>query len=273
MVERTKISGLPIQQEWTVVGVREGKLTDNPNGGQLQAYYVDFAGASDVYWRRKVPATVEVGKSYFGTISEGDHGPAFKKETPQGGGSGGASSPPAAAARTSSSGGRTFKPESQFDPEKVARMGRAHAQHMALLWLESIGDMPNELDELWGFVDAFEQDVNRAGAAAATADGDQSRNSTGQSGAAGPDVAAVVEAPEPEYVLKACEDAGLSGYPAGKLHGFVLRMLPEQQTRAVNGLADPQRQAETLAALKAAYLAKEGEELPPSDPDDDDIPF
>lgn len=265
MAQRTPIAGLPIQQEWTVVGVREGKLTDNPNGGQLQAYYVDFEGAEDVYWRRKVPATVEVGKSYYGTISEGDRGPAFKKETPQGGGSGGSSSSaPAAAARTSSSGGRTFKPESQFDPEKVARMGRAHAQHMALLWLESIGDMPNDLDELWGFVDAFEQDVNRSGAAAA-GDGDQPQNSTGQT--------AAVEAPDGAYVLKVCEDAGLSGYPAGKLHHFILRMLPEQQTRAVNGLADPQRQAETLAALKAAYLAKEGEELPPSDPDDDDIPF
>jgi hypothetical protein len=52
MVERTKIAGLPIQQEWTVVGVREGKETDNSNGGKLKAFYVDFADAPDVYWRR-----------------------------------------------------------------------------------------------------------------------------------------------------------------------------------------------------------------------------
>lgn len=266
----TKIEGLPIQKEWTVVGVREGKETDNPNGGKLKAFYVDFDGAPDVYWRRKMPASVESGKSYYGTVSEGQHGPTFKKETPQGGAGGGGQNLSSGASAGGGTTRRDWKPESSFDPEKVARMGRAHAQDMAIRYLVALDDMPSDFDGLVPVIDWFEHDVNRVGVAA--------QGTT----AASPAVAAAVEqattvtvdSPDPEYVLKVCRDAGLSTYPAQKLHSFIVRRLqPEGQQKAVDGLANFETQAETLDRLKAAYTKAEGEDLPASDPAEDDIPF
>src|SRR5207344_1194692 len=87
--DRESIPGLPIQKDWKVLAVREGKKEPNPEGGELQKFYVDFEGAKDVYWRRKLPATVDIGSTYFGTISEGDYGPLFKKESPTSFGGGG----------------------------------------------------------------------------------------------------------------------------------------------------------------------------------------
>jgi hypothetical protein len=121
--DREPIPGLPIQKDWKVLAVREGKKEPNPKGGEFQKFYVDFEGAKDVYWRRKLPATVDVGSTYFGTISEGDYGPLFKKESPGGfaGGRGGAGN-----------GAGSFTPQSPLDPEHLARVTRARAQRLAV---------------------------------------------------------------------------------------------------------------------------------------------
>jgi hypothetical protein len=66
-------------KDWTVTEVRIGKTKHNPHGGQLQAYYVDFEGAADVYWQRKAGNTPNVGEAYFGTIEDGQYGPRFKQ--------------------------------------------------------------------------------------------------------------------------------------------------------------------------------------------------
>lgn len=69
-----------ITQDWKVLDVREGKTEPNPHGGEFQKFYVDFEGSPDTYWRRKKGDTPKVGQSYYGTISEGQYGPIFKKE-------------------------------------------------------------------------------------------------------------------------------------------------------------------------------------------------
>jgi hypothetical protein len=255
----SKIEGLPIQKEWVVVSVKEGAVEDNPNGpGQLQKFYVDFEGAPDVYWRRKLPATVDVGKSYFGTISEGKHGPIFKKENPNSSGG----------ARSGSGGGgaRPYKPESEFDPEKVRRIGRAHAQSMAVQTLTAMGTFEGKSAEqlhstLKEWIDWFEQDVNAAAAEAKPAPAAQPAQ-------------AEPAAPPPQPVDLAtlrnlCEAAGLDPLGAQALAGFIdQRLSDEQKQRAKSGLEA--NTAETLGKLREAYEQSEEQALPA---EDDDIPF
>ena len=283
----TKIAGLPIQKEWAVVGVKEGDVEDNPNGpGQLQKFYVDFDGAPDVYWRRKLPATVEVGQTYFGTISEGKHGPIFKKENPNQGGGG--SPAGGGGAATGSAGGRSWQPESQYDPEKTARIGRAHAQGMAIEVCKAMGVFDGKsaeqvMSKLSSWTDWFQGDVDKAGEKAAQGAGSAGRTAAspgGQVAASDGSGSAPAQASEgdgdgedPQWVLKVCEDAGLSSYPAGKLANFIGRLNAEQQKRAVGGLSDIDTQGETLTKLKSSYQQTEGEPLPESDPQEDDIPF
>jgi hypothetical protein len=265
-----KIEGLPIQKEWMVVGVREGDEEPGQKGGTLKKFYVDFEGAPDVYWRRKMPATVEVGKTYFGTISEGQHGPLFKKETPGGAPTGGGST-------ASSGGGRSYKPESEFDPEKVARMGYAHAQDMALMVLTKRDALKGEEAEVKGeiskWADWFAAEVDSAGNAAKGA----AAAAQPPPSSPPPTQASTSTEPQPqseETILKTCVDAGLSSYPAGKLTQFICgRLSPDQQRRARVGLADFETQGDTLEKLKTAYTEAMGEPLPESDPEEDDIPF
>jgi len=261
--QREPVPGLPKQQEWKVLSVREGKEEPGQKGGTLKKFYVDFDGCDDVYWRRKMPATVEVGETYFGTISNGDYGPIFKKESPGGGGGG--------AGGGSRSGGRSFKPESQFDPEKVARMGRAHAQDMALeaLQLGSSEAKTGSAEELKAAItewtDWFEADVNAAGERAK---------------ASAPDTQAEPEPPttppaDPQPVdvttmRNLCEHAGLEQAPAERLSRFVCaRLNAEQQQRAKQGLEKDT--TDTLGQLCSAFESTEGE--PVEKNPDDDIPF
>jgi len=110
---------LPQTKEWKVLNFRPGKTEPNPHGGQFQKFYVDFEGSPDTYWRRREGDEPEVGRSYYGTITEGNYGPMFKKEKAPDSASSG--SP-----RSHGSRSKEWKPESQYDPEKTARIGRAH---------------------------------------------------------------------------------------------------------------------------------------------------
>ncbi len=273
MGQREPVPGLPKQQEWKVLKVREGKEEPGQKGGMLKKFYVDFEGCDDVYWRRKMPATVEVGETYFGTISNGDYGPIFKKESPGGAGGGGGGG------GGSRSGSRSFKPESEFDPEKVARMGRAHAQDMALeaLQLGSDEARTGSADELKAAItewtDWFEADVNAAGARAkaaqpAAAEPEQQQQSTQPAS----------DDPQPvdsTTMRNLCEHAGLEKAPAERLSQFVCsRLNAEQQQRAKAGLEG--NTTETLGRLCSAFEEAEGEPLEPNPaaaPGDDDIPF
>lgn len=265
MGQREPIPGLPKQQEWKVLDVREGDEEPGQKGGTLKKYYVDFEGCADTYWRRKMPATVEVGKTYFGTISNGDYGPIFKKESPgQGGGGGGGGG------GGSRGGGRSYKPESQFDPEKVARMGRAHAQGMAIELCKAMGIFDSKsgdqiVSKLKHWTDWFEADVNAAGEQAKVA-------APAAQSSPEPEQTTAPPAAEPQPVDETtmrnlCEHAGLDKEPAERLTRFVCaRLNAEQQQRAKTGLE--RETSDTLDQLRSAYEQAEGSPL-----EEDDIPF
>lgn len=277
----TKIAGLPIQKEWTVTDVREGNETPSDHGGTLKAFYVDFAGAPDVYWRRKMPATVEVGKSYFGTISEGQHGPVFKKESPQGGGGGSRGGSSGGGARSSgSSGGRPYKPEAEFDPEKVARIGRAHAQSCAVETVIARQEIAGEADEvkstIKAWTDFFASDVDQAGRAARSATPPQSAPAA--PAAQRPAPAAGNPKQEDGWREKfraLLETKALEPYPAGKLADFIMRLSETDQRRAWNDLSAFETEMQTLKELEEGFAKAEGEPLPktPGGATEDDIPF
>jgi hypothetical protein len=261
------VTDFPQQKEWKVLSVREGKETDNPHGGKLKAFYVDFEGAEDVYWRRKMPAEVKAGEAYFGTISKNQYGLAFKKEKPEG-------SSLSAGSSNHSSGSRSYKPESEFDPEKVARIGRAHAQKCAVQLigpdakiLENGQDgVPRPTEAFVALIDWFEADVDAAatrarGAAPATNELNGLRN--------------VVEsterhnnAHEREKFRNLFELKALSMEASSKLADFTMRMNPEQRIRAWNGLGEASTEMETLKKLEDSFREVEGESLT-----DSAIPF
>ena len=259
------MTDFPQQKEWKVLSVREGKETDNPHGGKLKAFYVDFEGAEDVYWRRKMPAEVNAGETYFGTISKNQYGLAFKKENPGGGSA-------SAGGSNHSSGIRSYKPESEFDPEKVARIGRAHAQGMAVRVAEIAHREAGALDEdklkpaLIKWIDWFEADVDAAAtrarsAAPATNELNGLRN--------------VVEsterhnnAHEREKFRNLFELKALSMGASSKLADFVMKMTHEQRVRAWNGLGMAETEMETLKKLEDSFREVEGESLT-----DSAIPF
>lgn len=239
MSDRTPIPGLPKQQEWTVLAVREGKEEPNPNGGMLKKHYVDFEGARDVYWRRKMPATVEVGQSYFGTISEGTYGPMFKKESPD----------QAAAPQSSggSSGGRAWIPESEKDPERSARILRQHSQEMALRVYAKAGFEGQDLHAyLRAWTDWFDDDVNRVGEAARTKT---------------PEAPELPDLSEVETALSA---SGLTPQAAvAKVAAYMLTDLePERAAEAYKRLNDPAGAAKARDALVKLTEAALGEPLP-----------
>jgi hypothetical protein len=242
----------PQQKEWKVLSVREGKETDNPHGGRLKAFYVDFEGAEDVYWRRKMPAEVNAGETYFGTISKNQYGLSFKKEKPEGGSS-------SAGGSNHSSGSRSYKPESEFDPEKVARIGRAHAQGMALQWYAAGNELPDTLDQLKPIIDWFEADVDAAATRARGAAPEPSPASSNSQH---------LQPDEREKFRNLFELKALSTEASSKLADFVMKMKPEQRVRAWNGLGEASTEMETLKKLEDSFREVEGESLT-----DSAIPF
>lgn len=270
---------LPATKEWAVEGVRAGKVEDNPQGpGQLQKFYVDFEGCDDVYWRRKLPATVEVGQSYFGTITENQYGKMFKKEKPQQG-------------STTTAGGanhRDWKPESERDPERSARILRQHSQEMALRWIHEtkLGGEGMRLEELPEIVNWFDADVNKAGQEAAQGAGSLPAPARPPAPAEGsPPAARVATVPEAvpqqgsgsnedhQTLCRMLEISGLRFYGASKLVDLILEDFTPSQLEAVKKqLGNFDTQADAFARLKKYYETKRGEPVP-EEPPDDDIPF
>lgn len=250
-------------KEWTVKDFRSGDVVETEHG-PLQKFYVDFEGSPDTYWRRKAGDAPEIGKAYFGTVSEGKFGPMFKKEKPQGG--------------AGSKGTREWKPEAQYDPEKTARIGRAHAQEMAVRVLTAMGTFDGKHgatphNHIKSWTDWFDQDVNEAAQRSLQAQGVPALE-----GAASP----ANPSPEPEetsaddthqHLSHLLENAGLSPEAASALASFIQQKFSaEQAQRATTGLRDLETQQETLSKARIAYEKATGDTLP-SASDDDSIPF
>jgi hypothetical protein len=256
-------------REWKVLDVREGKVEPNPHGGNFQKFYVDFEGSDDTYWRRKEGDKPEVGKSYYGTITEGNYGPMFKKEKkPEGGGF---------EARPGGRGG-DWQPESERDPERAARILRQHSQEMALRWtaLLQAAD-PNlaqtngglTLAQAFQFADAFDRDVNEAGQAASQGAGASAPLDAQASSPATTPAPEKPPADTAQWFTKLLEDAHMDPVAALELGKYIAhKFSDEQRKRAASGLRDLDAQGETVKRLTSAYEKSEGKLLPLSSDDD-----
>jgi hypothetical protein len=271
------------RKDWKVLDVRVGKTEPNPHGGEFQKYYVDFEGSEDTYWRRKAGDKPEVGKSYYGTITEGNYGPMFKKEKrPDGAPSG------SAEASTGSKG--TWQPESQRDPERAARILRQHSQSAAVTvvlgdpgFADASPDRKKEAIKEW--TDWFDRDVHATGQATVQGAGAASQSPYRGSQGTSPANASAPEqrsAEDQQDVEMALDTAGMVSAPARAIvANYMLSELePARLLKACNQLtnaADLETQANTLQALKQMAERWSGEPLPTeasgaTDPDDD-IPF
>lgn len=154
--------------EYTVTRAKNAGEKDNPHGGKLVKWYVDLDGpegeVKDCYWQRKPGSEVSVGDKIFGTVSQGDYGPRFKMEQQDGGGFKGGGGGSRNASKDA-----YWEAKEQRDIEGIARMGRAHAQEMALRVLAIENPSQVNKDEIRGWIDWFQQDVDAAATPAQTA--------------------------------------------------------------------------------------------------------
>lgn len=265
-------------QPWTATYVKEGKTEENPRGGTLQKFYLDFEGsvdgfnAEDVYWRRKEGNAPVVGQSYVGSISIGDYGYRFKSEP------GAGTAAPRGSVNTGSAGtsSKGWQPESERDPERSARILRQHSQEMAVRTLTALGSFQGKSAEmlrgtLKTWTDFYDKDVIETSQGAPRGAADPKPPPTI------PAVDAAPAQPPPGddhyWLCKQLEKQAVGSYPATKLADFIVdRFTPEQILKARHGLGDHERAADTLAKLKTAYENAAGEPLPTDDVADD-IPF
>lgn len=147
-------------------------------GGTFLSYTVDLEDIegkvqAGIEWNRKPESRApEVGDRIAGNIEPGKFSERFKmdyeatKELTGGGGS----SDYRSGGEAKSKGG--WKPESQYDPEKVARITRAHSQEMSIRVFALIeGHLENNdeaighaLNRIRKIADWFDADIQRAAA-------------------------------------------------------------------------------------------------------------
>lgn len=275
--------------EFTVTGARNRGNKPNPHGGELTKWYVDLEDdqgnpvrneggvVADVYWQRKAGSEVTVGDKIYGKVEEGDHGLRFKLEPKPDGGARGGREDAAGSSK------REWKPESQYDPEKVARITRAHAQKMGLQWAEILAaDSPEVRDGLtlakvFQFADAFQHDIETNGQAAIQGAG---ASATPHAQASPP---AATPAPESQstdtaqYFTKLLEDCAMDRVAALELGKFIAHKFSWSQCqRAESGLRELGSQQDTVKRLTSAYEKSEGKLLPLSTdpaPGEEPLPF
>lgn len=260
-----------MSEQVTVKSVGEG----NPWQHGITYYDVLFErnGADfEASWGKKGDPPLP-GESVTGEFSQKNGDWKFKKASADFSGGSTNSSP---ASSGGSKAGKEWKPESQFDPEKTARIGRAHAQHMSILALHAMGTFQSVSADQIGaklkqWTDFFEQDVNEAGQAASQAQGGSPAPQAGASPpvSASPGSDSRSAGDEHQWFCKLLELANLSPGSANTLATYIVEKFDgDQKARAERGLEDIGSQGETLARLKAAYEKSEGRPLPSDDPDD-----
>jgi hypothetical protein len=270
-----------VSEHVTVEAVKDARDWQSDDGKiRLTFYTLDVKRESGMtqevdHSRKQGGAEPQPGEELEVIFEEGKYRPKMKK-APQGSFAGGST-------ERSTGGKREWKPESQYDPEKTARIGRAHAQEMALRWATLLHQTDRGLDaetlpKLFQIADAFERDVNQAGQAANSAQGaPPSKDGALLAGSASPgSSSSPAEIGELAELAKALDTAGLVFAPArDKVAEYMLTMPEAEQIRAVNQLtnaADLETQAMTLRAMRQRAESKFGGPLP-VDPAEDDIPF
>lgn len=258
------------------------------HGGRFFAYPLDLKDSdgfqhSGVEWSRKHDSRApQTGERIAGTISNGQHGDKIKVDYDatkelnggtQGGSSGG---------RSGSSKTREWKPESEYDPEKTARIGRSHAQEMAIRALTAMGIFESKsADQLEAtiksWIDFFQADVDAAAKAARSAGG-----GTGDGPASGsaalctpPSVQSGNEAREVhERLTSLLEEAGVNDRAAQVITDYALdQMTSEEQDAAITQLQNENMRQGAVNRLRERVESFSGQWLPGAGTETDDIPF
>lgn len=257
-------------KEWKVLDFRVGKTEPNPHGGQFQKFYVDFEGSPDTYWRRREGDEPEKGRSYYGTITEGNYGPMFKKEKPPEG-------------STGSSGGsknysKEWTPEAQRDPERAARILRQHSQSAAIDAIKASGIIAPNTDafreQIKQWTDFFDQDVIAAGQKAAQAGGESTGNGSNGTTSQRPAPGAQETQSNAEYLSKLLEEAGFDLAQVTVVQRYIETNFDnERRTKVEAALKDITRAPKAYDQLKQETEAWTGEALPVNDPASTEIDF
>lgn len=278
------MSGEAIFGHFEITRAKNAGQKDNPHGGQFDKWYVGLEnldggeGQDDAYWQRKAPSEVKVGDKVYGKLEEGQYGWRFFLEPePDNATRGGSGSSEVSSGSPSSDITYAYPPR----PEVAARMGRAHAQEMAVTICSAMGTFEGNSAEqiyskLLGWINWFSADVDQAGHKAANQAGGSPADP--QAGAAPPTDASPSSGSqtpdEHQWFCKLLEAAHLNSDAAHTLASFVIeKFSQEQKTRAESGLEDFDSQMATLKKLEAAYEKSEGASLPSGAPEDSSIPF
>lgn len=160
MSENFKVESILDRSEW------EG------NFGPMVTYRLRANGTEcDLNQKPETPAPTE-GQEIWGHLEDGKFRPKLKKDKRPDGGGG---------ERSSSGGGKSnWQPEGDRDPEKVARITRAHSQNCAVELLKNREDFNNapkaqRQEAITQWADWFSKDIERAAAIALTKDSMQAK--------------------------------------------------------------------------------------------------
>lgn len=133
--------------------------------GQLHG---SLEGKNGIFIQRK-SSDLEEGTELYGHIETGEYGPRFKSDPrPDNGqasfkGTTYTKEPEAGQSQPQMTKDDYWRRKEERDQESQARMGRAHAQEMALRWAAIVTDGPTSvnLETVFGWADLFHDDVQR----------------------------------------------------------------------------------------------------------------
>jgi hypothetical protein len=177
---------------------------------------------------------------------------------------------------------REWKSESQYDPEKVARISRAHAQKMAVQTMTAMGTFESKsADQIHGmlknWIDWFQADVDKAAAKAAQGTGSAQASTDPAVAGSVPDG---VPGPVPaqdfgvhERLSTLLEGAGVNGSAARLITDYLINeRSTQEQDAAIERLQNPNMAPACVKRCSELAEQHYGEPLPTATADDD-IPF
>jgi len=263
-----------VHTHWEVTRAKNAGQKPNPHGGQFDKWYVGLKNldggdnCDDAYWQRKAPSTVEVGDKVYGKVEKGDYGWRFYVEKE------GDAVTTSGGSKNYGGGSKEWLPESQYDPEKTARIGRAHAQGMAIQTLTAMGTFESQsADQITGklkeWIEFFEADVNAAAQKAAQA-GERRSHTAGSPGSP---VAQETQS-NAEYLSKLLEESGFDPAQVTVVQRYIETNFDnERRTKVEAALKDISRAPKAYDQLKQEAEAWTGEALPVDDPASTELPF
>lgn len=296
------MSGEAIFGHFEVTRAKSTGEVPNKHGGTLDRYYVGLKnldggeGTDDAFWQRQHPSEVAVGDKVYGKLEKrsGDQGDRFflekEPDAPRGGGG-------SSEASTGSKAGEityAYPPR----PEVAARIGRAHAQGMAVDVCKAMGIFEGNSAEqiyskLLGWISWFAADVDQAGKTASQAEGTTPPSQVGAAplpdASPSPDSQAVQQVSEAfnavpddtaQYLDHILDNAGVMD-PAERHHLVSAweglepedgRSAEQRRNAVVKGIETTDLEARAVALKRLREIAGPMS-APAGKPEEDDIPF